>query len=152
VAILAGTFLKRVPENQELAEKAVMEQTVGAMQSALTMRVGSMMVHGAATEKGLKALASENPINLLQEKPKSYAGEFFDPKPNTVAPGHWMFDLKTHDLIYVPDRSDFFKPGKDGQKWVRFHVTLVYDTGAGGNNKELAATLFEPVEPYRWFN
>ncbi len=155
VALLAGTLLSRIPYYQEQAEKTVMEQMAGAMQSALIMRYGSLMAHGAGAEKGLNALAIDNPMDWLQQKPKNYAGEFFDPTPKTVAPGHWMFDLKSRELIYVLDRSDYFTPGKDGQKWIRFHVRLEYESPAGGatgSRKELASTLFEPTQPYRWFD
>ena len=155
VALLAGTLLSRIPYYQEQAEKTVMEQMAGAMQSALIMRYGSLMAHGAGAEKGLNALAIDNPMDWLQQKPKNYAGEFFDPTPKTVAPGHWMFDLKSRELIYVLDRSDHFTPGKDGQKWIRFHVRLEYESPAGGatgSRKELASTLFEPTQPYRWFD
>ncbi len=155
VAILAGSLLSRIPYYQEQAEKTVVEQTAGALQSALVMRTGSLMTHGAATEKELNALVTGNPIDLLQQKPKNYAGEFFDPTSKTVTPGHWMFDLKSHELIYVLDRSDYFTPGKDGQKWIRFHVKLEYESPVGnaaGSKKELASSLFEPTEPYRWFD
>lgn len=155
IAILAGSLLSRVPVYAEQAERAAMEQTVGAMQSALTMRIGSLMAHGGATEKNLRALASDNPLGWLQQKPKNYAGEFFDPMPKTVAPGSWVFDLKSRDLIYVLDRSAYFTPGKDGQKWIRFHTSLVYERtpgNAAGGKKGLTATLFEPTEPYRWLN
>ena len=155
VAILIGALLSRIPFYQEEAEKAVMEQTAAAMQSALVMRAGSLMARGAAPGKELNALAADNPIGWLQEKPKNYAGEFFDPAPNTVKPGQWLFDLKSRDLIYVPDRSEYFTPGKDGKKWIRFHVRLEYAPSAGaasGGKKELAATLFEPAEPYHWFD
>ena len=155
LAILVGMFLKRVPLDQELAERAAMEQIAGALQTALVMRAGSLMVHGTATEKELKALAADNPMEWLQEKPKNYAGEFFDPTSKTVTPGHWMFDLKSHELVYVLDRSEYFTPGKDGQKWIRFHVKFEYGVPVGGSSKgkkELVSTLFEPTEPYRWSN
>lgn len=153
ISILVGLFLKKVPLNQELAEKAAMEQVASAMQSALIMRVGSLMASGTATDKELSLLAADNPINWLQQKPKNYAGEFFNPTPQTVAPGAWLFDLKSRDLIYVLDRSDNFIPGKDGQKWIRFHVRLQYEPRAGAAaQKELTSTLFEPTEPYRWFD
>jgi general secretion pathway protein G len=114
-----------------------------------------MIAHGTATGKELKKLAADNPINWLQQKPKNYAGEFFDPTPQTVAPGQWMFDLKSHDLIYVLDRSDNFIPGKDGQKWIRFHVRFEYEPSKGsaaGGSKGLTSALFESTQPYRWFN
>lgn len=154
VAILAGMFLSRIPYYQEQAEKTVMEQMAGAIQSSLVMRYGSLMTHGATSEKNLSALATDNPINWLQQKPKNFAGEFYDPTPKAVAPGNWMFDLKSHELIYVLDRSEYFTPGKDGQKWVRFHVRLEYEppVGAPTGKKALTSTLFEPTETYRWFN
>ncbi len=154
IALLAGMFLSRVPYYQEQAEKTVMEQMVGAMQSALIMRYGSLMARGAGGAQA-SVLATENPMDWLQQKPRNYAGEFFDPTPQSVTPGQWLFDLKSRDLIYVPDRSDHFSPGKDGKKWIRFHVRLEYETAVGaaaGGKKELASTVFEPTEPYRWFN
>lgn len=155
VAILAGLFLSRITYYQEQAEKAAMEQVAGALQSALVIRYGTLMARGAATGMELSILATDNPVSWLQEKPRNYAGEFFDPTPNAVAPGRWMFDLKSRDLIYVVDHSDYFTPGADGKKWIRFHVKLEYESplgSASGGNKELTSTLFEPTEPYRWFN
>ncbi len=154
VAILAGMFLSRIPYYQEQAEKTVVEQMAGAIQTSLVMRYGSLMTQGATTEKNLNALATDNPINWLQQKPRNYGGEFYDPTPRTVAPGNWMFDLKSHELIYVLDRSDNFTPGKDGRKWIRFHVKLEYEPPVGkpAGKKTLTSTLFEPTETYRWFN
>ena len=154
VAILAGVFLNRVSFYQEQAEKTAMEQVAGAVQSALVLRYSTLMVRGAANEKELTALATDNPINWLQQKPHNYAGEYFDPTPQAVPPGHWVFDLKSHDLIYTVDHADYFTPGKDGKKWIRFHVQLGYEPALGrpGAGKELTATLFQPTEPYHWFD
>ena len=155
ISILMGAILKRVPPYQEQAEKAAMEQTVGALQTALTLRAGTLMARGKANTKELNELASDNPMNWLQQKPRNYAGEFFDPTEKTVAPGDWVFDLKSHDLIYVLDRSDHFTPGNDGQKWIRFHVRQDYEPAPGssaGAKKELTAVVFEATERYRWFD
>ena len=154
LSVLVGSLLSRIPYYQEQAEKTVMEQMEGALQSALVMRTGSLMARGALT-KELGGLSSDNPMTWLQQKPKNYAGEFYDPKPNTGTPGSWMFDLRSHELIYVLDHGEYFTPGKDGKKWIRFHVKLVYEAPIGNKNggkTELTSTLFEPTEPYRWFN
>lgn len=154
IVVLAGLFLQRVPLYQEQAEKAAMQQVAGALQSALVMRYGSLMTRGASNEKELGKLATDNPIDWLQQKPRNYSGEFFDPTPHAIAPGHWMFDLKSHDLIYVVDHADYFKPGSDGKKWIRFHVQLVYEPALGRpeSGKELVSTLFEPTRPYHWLD
>ncbi len=153
VAILIGVLLNRVWFYQEQAEKAAMEQVAGALQSALTMQYGRLLTSGMEAE--ISALAIDNPTNWLQKKPRNYSGEFYDPTPRSVAPGNWVFDLKTRELIYVLDRADHFIPGKDGQKWIRYRVHLMYDPVPGASSKpakELVGTLFEPTEPYRWFD
>lgn len=154
VAVLAGLFLSRIPYYQEQAEKATMEQVAGALQSALVLRYGALMVRGATNEKELSALTNDNPMNWLQQKPRNYAGEYFDPTPKAVAPGNWLFDLKSRDLIYVVDHGEYFAPDKDGKKWIRFHVKLAYDSilGRPESGKEVTATLFEPTEPYHWLD
>jgi general secretion pathway protein G len=152
IAVLAGVFLARVPFYQEQAEKAAMEQVAGAVQSALLLRFAALQTRGAATDKNLKVLATDNPLDWLQQKPKNYAGEFFDPSPRSITPGQWLFDLKSRDLIYLPQHRDYLNPGKDGQLWLRFHVRLGYETAVGGKGKELTTTVFEPVEAYRWLD
>ncbi len=154
IIVLIGTFLTRVGYYQAQAEKGAMEQVSAAIQSALVMRYGTLMARGAANEKQLTALATDNPINWLQQKPRNYMGEYYDPTPQAVAPGSWMFDLKSRDLIYVVDHSEYFVPGNDGEKWIRFHVKLAYDQAVGRpeSGTELTATLFKPTQPYHWLD
>jgi prepilin-type N-terminal cleavage/methylation domain-containing protein len=153
VVVLYTVFLERVWVYQEEAEKTAMVEVAEAIQSALVFKYGHMMVRGAEPEAG--ALATENPMTWLAKKPRNYAGEFYDPTPQSIAPGHWMFDLKAHQLIYLPSRTDNFVAGRDGQKWIRYRVNLVYDpvsAAADQPAKMVVGTLFEPIEPYRWFN
>lgn len=148
VGVLAASLLTRVWFYQDQAEKAAMEQVAGAVQSALTMKYARFLTRGK--ESDIKALLAENPMKWLAKVPPNYAGEYYDMSPRTVAPGNWAFDLKSRQLVYVVDRGDYFKPGKDGHKWVRYHINLVYENTASG--KELVGLVFEPVEPYRWFD
>ena len=151
VGLLAAALLTRVWFYQDQAEKAAMEQVAGALQSSLTMKYARLLTRGKQSE--IKTLVAENPMRWLAKTPPNYAGEYYDMSPRTVAPGNWAFDLKSRHLIYVVDRGDYFKPGKDGHKWVRFHVNLLYESAdnAGASSKELVGVLFEPTEPYRWF-
>lgn len=152
VAILYTVFLNRIWFYQERAEKTAMVEVAGALQSALIMQYGRLMVRGREAE--VTALAADNPMRWLQKAPTNYAGEFYDPQPGMVEPGNWMFDLKSHELIYVLNRADYFVPAKDGKKWVRYRVNLMYDSVKGvrgKGSKELVGTLLEPIEPYRWF-
>jgi len=153
VVILAAVFLNRVWFYQEQAEKTAMVEVVGAIQTALTMQHGRLLVRSMESE--VTALAADNPMRWLAKQPHNYSGEFYDPTPRSVAPGNWVFDLKSRELIYVLDRTEHFVPGKDGNKWIRYRVNLMYDPGLGTSgkpSKELVGTLFEPTEPYRWFD
>jgi len=149
VVILIGTLLTRASGYQERAEKAAMQQVAGALQSALTMEYGHLMTHGKGSQ--VTELALENPMHWLSKIPQNYSGEFYDPTPRSVAPGHWVFDLRSRELVYVVNRGEHFMPGRDGNKWVRYHVRLVYEQLPGDTKKELTGVLFEPVERYSWF-
>ena len=94
-------------------------------------------------------------MNWLQKKPDNYSGEFYDPTPLAVAAGNWVFDLKSRDLVYVVRNANYFKPGKDGKKWIRFRVAVNHEPSRllslQDAPAELTGILFEPVEPYSWF-
>ncbi|MFA5826535.1 MAG: type II secretion system protein [Gallionellaceae bacterium] len=153
ISILMSIFLERVWYYQEMAEKTAMQEDVGAIQSALTLQHGKNYVRG--NKESISLLATENPVKWLQKPPRNYAGEFYDPSPLKLAPGSWVFDLKAHELIYVLDQSQHFVPGKEGKKWIRFHVNVQYEQvvrgGEAEGGKELVGTVFEPKEPLRWF-
>lgn len=153
VVVMMGVFLERMLYYVEQAEKTAMVEVSNAIQSALVMQYGQILTRGQASDVPL--LAQDNPMSWLQKKPRNYAGEFYDPTPLTVESGNWMFDLKTRDLIYVVRNANYFKPGKDGKKWIRFHVVINYEVSRLPSLQNapatLTGTLFEPVEPYSWF-
>ncbi len=153
LSVLISIFLNRVEYYQELAEKTAMEENVGAIQNALTIQHSKHYVR--SNSEDITLLPTENPMKWLQKLPQNYAGEFYDPKPNTITPGNWVFDLKAHELIYVPDRTEHFVAGKDGKKWIRFHIAMQYEQiksgGVVGKDKELVGTVFAPTEHISWF-
>ncbi len=153
VVVMAGLFLNRMLFYVEQAEKTAMETVAGTIQSALVMQYGQILTRGKPSD--VPPLAQDNPMNWLQKKPRNYAGEFYDPTPLSVESGNWVFDLKTRDLVYVVRNANYFKPGKDGKKWIRFHVVINYEAprlpSLQSAPAELTGALFEPVEPYSWF-
>ena len=153
IVVMMGLFLNRVTYYQEQAEKTAMEMVAGTIQSSLTMQYGQIMTRGKPSD--VAALAQDNPINWLQKKPQNYSGEFYDTTPLSVESGRWMFDLKSRELIYVPRNTNYFKPGADGKKWIRFHVAVNYEASRLPSLQdapaELTGILFKPVEPYSWF-
>ena len=153
IVVLMGLFLNRALFYIEQAEKTAMEQVAGSIQSALSLQYGQILTRGKSSD--VRALAQDNPMNWMQKKPRNYAGEFYDPTLLAVESGNWVFDLKSRDLVYVMRNADHFKPGKDGKKWVRFHVAVNYEASRlpslQNTPHELTGIVFEPVEPYSWF-
>lgn len=153
VVVMMGLFLNRVLFYQEQAEKTAMVEVAGAIQTALTLQYGQLLTRGKASD--LPALVQDNPMNWLQKKPRNYVGEFYQPTPLSVEPGNWVFDLRSRELVYVLNNANYFKPGSDGNRWIRFHVAASYETSRLPSLQnapaELAGIVFEPVEPYSWF-
>jgi hypothetical protein len=46
-------------------------------------------------------------------------------------------------------------PGKDGKKWIRFHIAVQYEQikrgGIESQAKEIVGTVFESIEKVSWF-
>lgn len=153
VVVLMGVLLDRFMFYQEQTEKLAMEGVVSALDSALILQYGQIMTRGKAGD--VVALVQDNPMNWLQKRPRNYTGEFYNPSPQAVESGNWLFDLKSRELIYVIRNHDHFKPGSDGRPWIRFHVATRYDPSRLPSLRdappELTGALLEPVEPYAWF-
>jgi general secretion pathway protein G len=147
--VLILTFLNRVLFYQEQVERAAMIGLVTGVQSSLNMQQMGFLLRNEETK--IAALATENPVNFLDEKPLNYAGEFFDPAPDAIAPGNWAFDLKSREMIYVPDHARHISFTGEGQKWIRYQVKLIQGITKEASGKgNLASVTFEPVIPYRW--
>jgi general secretion pathway protein G len=153
IVVIMGLFLNRALYYQEQAEKTAMEQVAGTIQSALILQYGQVMTRGKSSD--VATLVQDNPMNWLQKKPRNYSGEFYDPTPLAVESGNWVFDLKSRDLVYVVRNANYFKPGKDGKKWIRFHVATHYEASRLPSLQDaphgLAGVVFESIEPYAWF-
>ncbi len=151
VAVLAGMFLKRVAGYQEMAERANMQQTVSALQTALIMQMGHYMAE--SNTRQIRELPNRNPMDLLMQKPANYSGEIRMGRADQVKPGDWAYDVTMRELVYVPLHDENFRPAKPAEKWIRFRVRPLYDTtpGQGGQARQsLVGMTVSAVEPYEW--
>ena len=147
--ILIATFLNRVLFYQEQAEKWTMIEVVNATQSALHMQELTLLIKGEDLK--IAELAKENPINWLDPEPNNYVGEFFDPAPDAVGSGNWAFDLKTHELIYIPEHTGHLSFEGKEKKWIRFRIKFGQVGAPEASEKGGQAGIsFGPVEPYHW--
>lgn len=151
VAVFAGILLGRFLLYQEMAEKTAMEQTAGAVRSALNIQVAGLIARGRTED--IPKLLTVNPMKLLTETQKNYAGEFYEVAHGDVPQGSWYFDLKRRHLVYVVRNGAHFEPDENGDKLVRFRVDLVYNDwqkGLDSASREIAGVSFKEVRPYVW--
>lgn len=153
VAVFAAILLGRFLLYQEMAEKASMEQTAGAVRSALNIQVAGLIARGGTQE--IPKLATLNPVIFLAEKQKNYVGEFYEAALEDIPSGSWYFDLKHKELVYLVRSGEHFVPDEKGDKRVRFKVDLVYNedllsSAAGSGRRELGGVVLKEVVPYTW--
>jgi general secretion pathway protein G len=154
VAIVAAKLFDWLLYYQEQAEKAVMESTVAAMQSGLTLRASALFLRG--TPADINALDGGNPMDWLAERPASYVGAYLREPPSDVGTGIWFFDTATGTLVYRPHRRRYLQPGPDGSYDLRFRAEAAYGMeriGAvsGAQAPGLRHLRVTPVRAYSWF-
>ena len=151
VALCAVVLLDRLRFYQEAAEKVAMEQTVGALKSAVQLRVAALLLKGR--ERDIEALARANPVEWLMDPPAGYRGEFLAPEP-ALPRGSWYYDAARNELVYVPNLEAHLKPAPDGSKRLRFRVQIEFEPVEPDSKRErgvLTAARLTPVVPYAWF-
>lgn len=155
IAGLTGVLINRVQPYQEQAEKAAMEQTLGTIRSALHLQIASRIAKGKVNE--IPALAEQNPMDWLAEKPKNYLGAYYAPKQEDVVSGHWTFDLKKRSLIYSVQNTAHFHSKGGTSNQIHFQVKLVTNPKVSSrkieelNAGDIEGVILEPVFPYTWF-
>lgn len=149
VAVLMKILLERFLIYQEMAEKVAMEQTAGALKSALNIQTAALIAGGRAED--VPKLATINPFTLLTEKQKNYVGELFKFNEGDVEPGNWYFDLKRKQAVYLVARGPHFVPDEQGRKEVRYKVEVVYNEGLFGDTRNtVGGVILKEVKPYVW--
>jgi general secretion pathway protein G len=153
VALLYGVALDRLLRYQELAEKTALEQNVAAINVALTLKFGALVVRGRGA-----AIAQEvgrNPVDLLARPPEGYVGELAHAASvGDLQRSSWYFDRSSGELVYVPNRTRYLtEPPDAAQRGLRFRVALTEPRGARADGEplpELRQPYLRPARPIRW--
>ena len=146
VAVLVGVFLDRALYYREQAEKSVMEQVAQDLRSSVNLRAAELALENRFDE--LKGLASQNPMDLLVQKPQNYRGALSRAGAQEIVTGNWYFDGVSKEVVYYVDSGRYFAPDEQGRMRVAWRVKL--EQGTGGAAAPKWARL-ELVQPYRWF-
>lgn len=143
VVVLLGIALDRLLRYQELGERAAMEQSLAAINTALTMRFATLVIAGRGTE--IEKEAGANPIHLLARPPDNYLGALYAPAAGSLQARSWYYDRESGDLVYVPGRSRYLTEPPDAENGLHFRVEL-----ADPGSSELRHPFIRARKPYRW--
>ena len=120
IAVLAAVLLGRLEVVQQEAERVAVQQTLLALRAGLRMQV--LELYASDRQNQLPALAGQNPIDWLAEKPANYLGAFSAPEMEKLPLGHWFFDRSNAELVYMLNRGNSF--GARHSELLRFKVSL----------------------------
>lgn len=153
VAVFSGILFGRFLNYQELAEKVAMEQTAGAVRSALNLQVARLITQGRMDD--ISKIETVNPMKFMTDQQKNYVGEIYEASLDNIPAGSWYYDLKRRELVYLVHRGEHFASGGDGLKRVRYKVGVVYNEelfreAAAVTKKELGGVVLKEVDPYAW--
>ncbi|WP_323141376.1 type II secretion system protein [Massilia phyllosphaerae] len=117
-ATVSTLLLNRFEFYREQAELAATRQLVGVLRTALHARASQLQAAGQ-TER-LRALADDNPMNLLAQKPANYLGEFVAVDPGKIGRSGWVFDARDKSIVYLLPNAESFSFGT--ARLLRFKV------------------------------
>lgn len=121
VGILIFMLLQRMHFYQAEAEQAQVQMVTADIRSSLDAKLA--LGHLPGHWVNLDELMQQNPLDWLDKKPDNYAGEFFAPTTQDIAPGNWYFDRHDKNLVYLLNNQKTF--GDAVQKRLRFKVKLI---------------------------
>ncbi|HVL75159.1 MAG TPA: type II secretion system protein [Noviherbaspirillum sp.] len=149
VALLSGVLLDRVQFYQEMAERAAMQQTAGAIRTSLYLQALNLIAKGRHNE--IDELAKRNPMEALAEKPANYGGEIISVRQNNVVSGHWYFNSDDKTLIYLVHNGKHFRAEHDPKQVVYRVRILRGERAENGSEKPVEGVILEQVNSFSWF-
>ena len=120
IGILLSVMLNRMGYYRAEAERLAFEQTVTALRAEVRLHMFALTIAGKSME--IPAMAGQNPMNWLAQKPANYLGEFYSPDTKKLALGNWFFDRSDGLLVYLLNESNTFD--SKGSELLKFKVSL----------------------------
>lgn len=154
VAILAAVLFRMLTDYAENAEKIAMEQVASSVRAGLHMRIAGLIAVGS--DGAIPALAKQNPMDWLSDKPHIYVGAIYGVAPPELAPPRsWYYDTKAHELVYRAARTRHLDAPSNPQHDIRFRVLVEQGKLPGGELlieplRGVRRAELVPVEPVIW--
>ncbi len=135
IGILMAALLSRVTFYRVQAERVAMDQVLGVLRSALSMKAGQLVAQGRGGD--LSKLLTINPMDMLAQKPANYLGETYTPQNGKISLGNWYFNRKLLLLVYIAREGATFQD-PDPRRF-EYKIELIRDMD-GANGPKLAET------------
>lgn len=150
MAIFVGVLLERGLYYQEYAEKTAMESTAENIRTGLRYKVADLILANRVSE--IQALADENPMNWLAERPPNYLGEL-ESAPDDEPKGQWYFDKRNRELVYTVNNRRHFSPSTYRDFSVRYRAMRASAGAVTDSSPNSAGTWVSLllVYEYGWF-
>jgi len=117
-AVFVGMAADRLHAYQKNADLVAAKQLIVSLQAALTLRTAQLTITQRRAD--IAALADENPIGWLHERPPNYLGEYYSPDNQRLPPGHWYFNRRNKTLVYLSIDRKIFASSK--LRFLKFKV------------------------------
>jgi prepilin-type N-terminal cleavage/methylation domain-containing protein len=151
ISTLLYVAMDRFLQLQVTAEQAVVDQTVGNLQSALALTIAEHVAHDDIP--GLKQYVGGNPVRLLAQTPLNYHG-YLAGAHTELPGGAWYYRTDTKSLIYKVANPEYFTSVDNDLAEITFKIYPVYDDNNHNGRFDAGDTLkgltLRSVHPYRW--
>lgn len=137
VAVLGATLLDRLRYYQEMAEKALMQRTLGALSDGMRYRAAELLIAGNGA--ALDALQQDNPFRWVVLAGEGYCGEW----QQQGKAGCWYYHGAVHEVLYYP-RNRRYLHGLGRGEPLRFRWP------AGLSAGQVMRARMQAVLPYTW--
>jgi len=117
-----------MPHFQAETERMEVDQTIRSIRIGIQQAIGEHIMTGQ--EYRIAEVASENPIELLENEPSGYRRG----APQPLQPGEWTYDPVSRQLAYRPRFRETFA----GAAELRWAYVPVVDSGGDVVNVRLA--------------
>lgn len=153
IGLLIALALERLLVLRVEAERAAMEEVLGALRAGVAMEMVSSLVHDES--QALAELHRGNPMATLMQVPSTYLGEFEAPDPQQIPGSRWYFDRRERLLVYRVRYGDYFETELEGPPRARFRLEVAFADRDGNERFDVGVdtvrgVAVEPAESYRW--
>jgi len=125
ISLLVGIALNRLLPYIDEAERVAVLTLEGQLKSTLLTAAAKRIAGGRAAS--ISELDGSNPMHLMLEAPKNYAGELHQQDRDGVPRRSWYFDLDSRRLVYRTGRRFSQRDADQPLQDPEFGVRVAFD-------------------------